>query len=172
VPFVCNFVAAYMQINYGWGYAFAAAGVGMLIGVVVFMSGSKWVKHADIMKPLEPGDMSTSKILLSTLVPMFIFGVLGYLIPGNLLGTDTNDAFIFGCIPVVAFFIYLYVKANAEDKRPIGALAGGLRLFGDLLGGIPPERRRAHRVGQGLHQPRNAVGREQRGPTRPAWHKR
>jgi POT family proton-dependent oligopeptide transporter len=130
VPFVCNFVAAYMQINYGWGYAFAAAGVGMLIGVVVFMSGSKWVKHADIMKPLEPGDMSTSKILLSTLVPMFIFGVLGYLIPGNLLGTDTNDAFIFGCIPVVAFFIYLYVKANAEDKRPIGAL---LAVFGCLV---------------------------------------
>ena len=128
--FVCNFVAAYMQINYGWGYAFAAAGIGMLIGVVIFASGGKWVKHADVMRPLEPGDMSTSKILLSTLVPMFIFGVLGYLIPGNLLGTDTNDAFIFGCIPVVAFFIYLYVKANAEDKRPIGAL---LAVFGCLV---------------------------------------
>ncbi|HQV39041.1 MAG: peptide MFS transporter [Flavobacteriales bacterium] len=128
--FVCNFVAAFMQINYGWGYAFAAAGIGMLIGVVVFISGNKWVKHADIIKPLEPGDMSTSKILLSTLVPMFVFGVLGYLIPGNLLGTDTNDAFIFGCIPVVAFFIYLYVKANAEDKRPIGAL---LAVFGCLV---------------------------------------
>ena len=25
--FVCNFVAAYMRINYGWGAAFAAAGV-------------------------------------------------------------------------------------------------------------------------------------------------
>ncbi|MGV9013565.1 MAG: peptide MFS transporter [Flavobacteriales bacterium] len=128
--FVCNFVAAYMQINYGWGYAFAAAGIGMLVGVGIFLKGSKWVKHADIRKPLEPGDMSTSRILLSTLVPMFIFGVLGYLIPGNLLGTDTNDAFIFGCIPVVAFFIYLYVKANAEDKRPIGAL---LAVFGCLV---------------------------------------
>jgi len=31
--FICNFVAAYMRINYGWGHAFAAAGVGMLIGV-------------------------------------------------------------------------------------------------------------------------------------------
>lgn len=128
--FVCNFVAAYMQINYGWGHAFAAAGVGMLIGVVIFASGSSWVKHADVIKPLQPGDMSTSRILLSTLVPMFIFGVLGYLIPGNLLGTDTNDAFIFGCIPVVAFFIYLYMKANVEDKRPIGAL---LAVFGCLV---------------------------------------
>lgn len=68
--------------------------------------------------------------MLSTLVPMFAFGVVGYLIPGNILGTDTNDAFIFGCIPVVAFFIYLYVRANAEDKRPIGAL---LAVFGCLV---------------------------------------
>ncbi|MGB3525902.1 MAG: peptide MFS transporter [Flavobacteriales bacterium] len=128
--FVCNFVAAYMQINYGWGHAFAAAGIGMLLGVITFMSGSKWVKHADVIKPLEPGDMSTGRILLSTLVPMFAFGVVGYLIPGNILGTDTNDAFIFGCIPVVAFFIYLYVRANAEDKRPIGAL---LAVFGCLV---------------------------------------
>jgi proton-dependent oligopeptide transporter, POT family len=71
---------------------------------------------------LEEGDMSTGKILSLTLLPMIIFGVLGYLIPGNLLGTDTNDAFIFGCIPVVGFFIYLYAKANEQDKRPIGAL--------------------------------------------------
>jgi POT family proton-dependent oligopeptide transporter len=119
-----------MQINYGWGHAFAAAGVGMLVGVTILISGGRWVKQADVIKPMQPGDMGTGKILLSTLVPMFAFGILGYLIPGNVLGTDTNDAFIFGCIPVVAFFIYLYVKANAEDKRPIGAL---LAVFGCLV---------------------------------------
>jgi POT family proton-dependent oligopeptide transporter len=30
--FVCNFVAAYLRNNYSWSYAFAAAGVGMLLG--------------------------------------------------------------------------------------------------------------------------------------------
>ncbi|MEY4002632.1 MAG: hypothetical protein RIT07_674, partial [Bacteroidota bacterium] len=88
------------------------------------------VKEADIIKPMEAGDMPTSRILLFTLVPMFIFGVLGYLIPGNLLGTDSNDAFIFGCIPVIAFFIYLFVSARQEDKRPIGAL---LAVYGCLV---------------------------------------
>jgi proton-dependent oligopeptide transporter, POT family len=120
--FVCNFVAAYMRNNYGWGYAFAAAGIGMIIGVVVFLSGTKHVKEADVMKPTQKGDMSLMNIFLAVLLPMFAFGVLGYLIPGNLLGSDTNDAFIFGCLPVVGFFIYLYAKANQEDKRPIGAL--------------------------------------------------
>ncbi|HMN05194.1 MAG TPA: peptide MFS transporter [Flavobacteriales bacterium] len=128
--FVCNFVAAYMRINYGWSHAFAAAGIGMLIGLVVFAAGTRHVRDADVIKPAQPGDMSVGKILLTVLVPMFAFGVLGYLIPGNLLGTDTNDAFIFGCIPVVAFFIYLYLKANAEDKRPIGAL---LAVYGCIV---------------------------------------
>ena len=120
--FVCNFVAAYLRINYGWGWAFGAAGTGMLIGIVIFLLGAPHVKAVDVIKPMEKGDLSTGRILGFTLVPMFIFGLLGYLIPGNILGSDSNDAFIIGCIPVVAFFIYLYVKANEGDKRPIGAL--------------------------------------------------
>ena len=120
--FVCNFVAAYMRINYGWGWAFGAAGVGMIIGIFTFLMGTKHVKSADVLKPLQPGDMPTGRILLLVLVPMFVFGVVGYIIPGNIFGTDTNDAFLIGCIPVISFFIYLLVKANAEDKRPIGAL--------------------------------------------------
>ncbi|MDZ4750630.1 MAG: peptide MFS transporter [Flavobacteriales bacterium] len=120
--FVCNFVAAYMRNNYGWGHAFAAAGVGMIIGVIVFIIGTKHIKHVDIVKPLKEGDMSTGKILLLTVVPMFVFGILGYIIPGNLLGTDTNDAFIFGCLPVISFFVYLAFKAEAKESRAIKAL--------------------------------------------------
>lgn len=130
--FICNFVAAYMRINYGWGHAFAAAGVGMLIGLIVFVVGTKHIKEADVIKPVQQGDMSTGRILLFTVVPMFVFGLLGYFFGGvtdaqtnphgNLLGSDSNDAFIFGCLPVLAFFVYLFTSANKEDKRPIGAL--------------------------------------------------
>lgn len=129
--FICNFVAAYMRINFGWGYAFAAAGIGMIIGLIIFASGTKHVKEADVLKPTKPGDLSTGRILASVLLPMFAFGILGYFINGvtsaenpggNLLGSDTNDAFIFGCIPVTLFFLYLLFKSDAEDRRPIGAL--------------------------------------------------
>jgi len=160
--FVCNFVAAFMQINYGWGYAFAAAGIGMLIGVVVFISGNKWVKHADIIKPLEPGDMSTSKILLSTLVPMFVFGVLGYLIRqpvGHGHQRRVHLRLHTGCG-------LLHLPLREGERRGQAAhrrAVGGVRLFGDLLGGVPPERRCAHRMGQGLHEPGNADERLQRG---------
>lgn len=129
--FVCNFVAAYMRNNYGWSWAFGAAGVGMLIGVVTFIMGSRHVKEADALKPLQPGDMATWKIFLTVLVPMFIFGIIGYFINGvtsptnpngNIFGTDTNDAFLIGCIPVISFFVFLMIRANKEDKRPIAAL--------------------------------------------------
>ena len=120
--FICNFVAAYMRINYGWGHAFAAAGVGMLIGVAIFILGTKHIKHVDVVKPVQDGDMSTGKILSLTVVPMFIFGIIGYMIPGNFLGSDTNDAFIIGCLPVIAFFIYLAFKSEAKESRAIKAL--------------------------------------------------
>lgn len=129
--FICNFVAAYMRINFGWGYAFAAAGVGMLLGLVVFIIGTKHVKEADVIKPTKPGDMALWKIFATVLLPMFGFGVIGYFLKGvtgpdnphgYLISSDTTDAFLFGCIPVIAFFLFMLFRANEEDKRPIGAL--------------------------------------------------
>ena len=120
--FICNFVAAYMRINYGWGAAFAAAGVGMLIGVIIFILGNRHIKSYDVIKPLQEGDMSTVKILGLTVLPMFLFGTIGYMLPGNFLGSDTNDAFIIGCLPVIGFFIYLAFKSEAKESRAIKAL--------------------------------------------------
>ncbi|MBD0368264.1 MAG: MFS transporter, partial [Flavisolibacter sp.] len=62
--FVCNFVAAYLRNQYGWGYAFAAAGVGLIIGLIILFSFLKEVKHADIKKPVQAEDMPMSKIFL------------------------------------------------------------------------------------------------------------
>ena len=120
--FICNFVAAYMRINYGWGHAFAAAGIGMLVGVAIFILGTKHIKHVDVVKPVQEGDMSTLRIFSMTVLPMFIFGIIGYILPGNFLGSDTNDAFIIGCLPVIAFFIYLAFKSEAKESRAIKAL--------------------------------------------------
>jgi dipeptide/tripeptide permease len=48
--FVCNFVAAWLRLSYGWGWAFAVAGVGMIIGLIWFAFGN-WrvpeIKEAD-----------------------------------------------------------------------------------------------------------------------------
>ena len=120
--FICNFVAAYMRNAHGWSWAFAAAGVGMLLGLVIFIAGTRHLKSADVMKPRQAEDKSMAQILLSVFVPVFVMGAIGWFIPGNILGSDANDAFIFGCLPVVLFYITLMTRASAEDKGPIRAL--------------------------------------------------
>ena len=120
--FICNIIAAFMRNKYGWGPAFMTAGVGMFIGLLVFTLGRKHILQANILKPSQEGDTKISDVLLKVFLPAIVAGVIGWMIPGNVFGTDSTDAFIFACVPVIYFYIMLYVKANAEDKRPIGAL--------------------------------------------------
>ena len=38
------------------------------------------------------------------------------------MGSQANDAFIFACLPIIAFYVSLWVKAKGQDKKGIGAL--------------------------------------------------
>ncbi len=120
--FICNFFAAFLRHNFGWGAAFIGAGVGMFIGVIVFWIGTKHYAHADIRKTPRPEDPSVQYILSTTLFPALVAGILGYLIPGNWLGSDTTDAFVLGAMPIVFFYINMYRTASPDEKRPLGAL--------------------------------------------------
>jgi POT family proton-dependent oligopeptide transporter len=137
--FICNFFGAAFKILFGWKYAFMAAGVGMFIGVIVFLMGTKHYGDKTEKKGVQPGDMPFYKIVLFILLPSVVFGVIGWLIKGvqsatnqdcAIFGSDSTDAFIFACLPVIFFYGSLYFKAKAEDKRPIGAL---LAIFGVVI---------------------------------------
>jgi POT family proton-dependent oligopeptide transporter len=125
--FVCNIIAAFMRNKFDWGAAFMTAGVGMFIGLIVFSFGLKHFKNANVIKPKQEGDIGIDKVLLYVFVPAIIAGALGWMIPGNILGSDSTDAFIFACIPVILFYVSLYFKASPLEKRPIAAL---LAIFG------------------------------------------
>ncbi|WP_100378202.1 peptide MFS transporter [Chryseobacterium geocarposphaerae] len=138
--FICNIIAAFMRNKFGWGEAFITAGVGMLIGMVIFTIGRKHYIHAAQMKPVQEGDTKLSEILIKVFLPAIIFGVIGWCyIPynelinsgslleiftstSNIFGSNNTDAFIFACIPVIYFYASLYFKAKPEEKSSIGAL--------------------------------------------------
>lgn len=120
--FICNFVSAVLYNIYGWSYAFLAAGIGMLIGVAIYVIGLKNYRSFDVKKGVKEGDMPFSRIVLLILVPSVVVGVLGWMIPGDLFGSDSTDAFIFACIPVAIFYTTIYIKADKSEKRPIAAL--------------------------------------------------
>jgi len=127
--FVCNFVAAYLRQNYGWGYAFAAAGVGMLIGLVIFAFGQSRVVAADVRKPVRPEDMPLLHLVGLVFAPAAVFGAIGWFVPTMIFnhpffgeGKNSVDAFLFACVPILAFYFSLWWRAGHEDRRAIGAL--------------------------------------------------
>lgn len=125
--FVCNFVAAYLRNKYGWGWAFSAAGFGLVIGLIFLAANLKDIKAADIKKEAQKEDMSLGQILGFVFLPAIIAAVIGWVLPiklfgGSLMGSQANDAFIFACLPIIAFYISLWVKAKGQDKKGIGSL--------------------------------------------------
>lgn len=124
---VCNFVAAYLRNKYGWGYAFAAAGVGIVIGLITLGSQLKHVRMGEVKKEKRPEDMPMGKIFGYVFLPAIIAAIIGWIVPTELfhttiMGSQSNDAFIFACLPIIAFYISLYVKAEGQDKKGIGSL--------------------------------------------------
>jgi POT family proton-dependent oligopeptide transporter len=129
--FICNFFSAAIIIIWGWKYAFLAAGAGMFLGVFIFIMGTRHYISGDVRKPMNKEDMSFLRIVLTILLPSVIAGVVGWLIKGtfsktnpdsSIFGSDSTDAFIFACIPVIYFYSSLYFRAEKSEKRPIGAL--------------------------------------------------
>ena len=125
--FVCNFVAAYLRNVYGWGYAFAAAGIGLIIGLIWLFSNLKHVKEGDVKKPVAKEDMSMQQIFGYVFLPAIIAAVIGWKVPtllfgSPILGSRSNDAFIFACLPIIAFYVSLWIKAAGSEKKAIGSL--------------------------------------------------
>ncbi|MFM7217204.1 MAG: peptide MFS transporter [Bacteroidota bacterium] len=127
---ICNFFAAYLRNTFGWGEAFIGAGVGMFIGVAVFWMGNKHYRHVDVRQASKPGDMSISSVFTRVLLPAAIAGVLGWMIPGNVFGSDSTDAFLFGALPVAVFYASLLVRLDKEDRKPVKAL---LAIYGVVI---------------------------------------
>lgn len=130
--FICNFFGAALYSQFSWAAAFAAAGVGMFIGVITFIIGTRHYKAFDVRKPLQPGDMPLWQILALVILPALIFGVIGWMIKGDgyLLDSNSTDAFIFACIPVLVFFTALWFRSN-KNERP--AMAAMLAIFAVVI---------------------------------------
>ena len=48
--FICNFVCGTLAVIYGWHYGFAAAGIGMVLGLIVYLLGQKYLGPDNLAK--------------------------------------------------------------------------------------------------------------------------
>ncbi|MNJ82600.1 putative dipeptide and tripeptide permease YjdL [compost metagenome] len=129
--FVCNIVSAFLINKYGYSVAFVGAGIGMFVGVVVFLLGNKHYVSGDVKKVAVPGEKAWWIDLLIVVVPSVIFAVIGYFINGvptatnehsYLVKDDVTDAFLFACIPVIFFFGYVLFTSPKNERRVVSAI--------------------------------------------------
>jgi POT family proton-dependent oligopeptide transporter len=120
---VCNFAAALLRNRFGWGWAFAAAGIGMFIGVLIFLANLRLLRNAP-----DRGDGSMvqegviGQLVAQVVLPAVVAGTVGYLFLGPVFGSQTTAAFVFAALPVILYYAMLWLRAPKQEKGPIGAL--------------------------------------------------
>lgn len=117
-------VAPYVRNELGWLWTFRAAGIGVLIAVVMLLINWKTLASADRQPERSPDDTSLGEIFLKILLPAFVVGTIGYFVAKQFqmeIVRPSDFGFLVGMIPVVFFFVRLGLTAN-EDERP-GLLA-------------------------------------------------
>ncbi len=129
--FVCNIISAILINKFGYSMAFIGAGVGMFIGIIVFLMGNKHYIDGDVKKETRPGEKAWWIDLAIVVVPATIFAIIGYFINGApsdanpnsfLVKDDVTDAFLFACIPVIFFFAYVLFSSPKNERRVVGAI--------------------------------------------------
>lgn len=141
-------LAAPLRNFWSFNMAFVAAGVGMLVGLTVLVLNWKKLEKADVPNVKGEGDFGLKQMFLTILLPVGIFGVIGYFagksIPfvADTIGPITFG-FLLGMLPVGLYFFRLIRGASPEEKPGLGALiplyvAGGaffmvLHLSGGLI---------------------------------------
>ncbi|MBU2500448.1 peptide MFS transporter [bacterium] len=141
-------LSAPLRNLWSFNLAFTAAGVGLLIGVVILTINWRRLEKADRPSERSAEDISFKQVVMTILVPAFAFGVIGYFV-GQQIGFVTSTigpitfGFIVGMVPVMFYFWLLVRRANAEEKPGLAALipvfvAGGaffmvLHLSGGLM---------------------------------------
>jgi dipeptide/tripeptide permease len=141
-------LSAPLRNLFSFNMAFIAAGVGLLIGVTILSLNWRKLARADKRSEPDPEDITFGQIVVQILGPAALCGALGYLIGSkwafvaDSIGPVTF-AFLVGMLPIMGYFLSLWLRAKPAEKPGFGALipvfiAGGtffmiLHLSGGLM---------------------------------------
>ncbi|KXI28143.1 peptide MFS transporter [Paraglaciecola hydrolytica] len=121
-------ICGYLQVNYGYHYAFGAAAVGMLIGLIQFKLTQKNIEGVS-QQPVVPLTVQGQKIAWSVIgVCLAIIAIVTTLtfqgvivIEPRALAEKVAVIFVFTFL-LYFFGIFFLGKLNADEKKRMGAL--------------------------------------------------
>jgi proton-dependent oligopeptide transporter, POT family len=121
-PLVCGWLAT----TYGWHYGFAAAGVGMVLGLIQFRLSRHLLGNAGTQrenaKPLHPIERAGLGGGITAVVLMLALGMTGVVVLNPVAIAKVMTYVILGI--AAAYFIYLFVffDLNKQEKERVGVI--------------------------------------------------
>ncbi|MEP2026730.1 oligopeptide:H+ symporter, partial [Reichenbachiella sp.] len=128
--FAATILCGYLGENYGWGYGFGLAGIGMLLGLIVFLWGQRFLHgHAEPENPQilkEKSVIGLNNELTIYLGSLVTVPLIWFLVQSNAIVHNTLNAMAFGVLVWLIWF--LYKECDKVERGRMTVLAS-LTLF-------------------------------------------
>ena len=133
--FFATILCGYLGETYGWKYGFGLAGIGMIIGLITFMRGQKYLMgHAEPAEPekltksfLGPINVEWAIYLLS--LPMLY--VLWLLVQNEPVVLMTQNVFLI--IAIVGLILYSMVHTKQDANNKLAYTIAAVAIISGLL---------------------------------------
>lgn len=102
-------LSGYIRNSYGWGTTYVLASMGMMIGLIVFFSGIKYIKNTQTLKPVRP----------ALKYQLFLYCLLAILGVSFIFKINALANWLLPCTGVVllVFLTVLTVQQHAEYRK-------------------------------------------------------
>lgn len=120
-----NLAAAPIRNLISWQWTFWMASIGICVGIVLLLISWKALEPADRTPAPTPEDTSIGEIFGKILLPALLCGIAGYYVAEHVGGWPIKayyNAFLFGMVPVLFFFVTLPGKQNEAERDGLRAL--------------------------------------------------
>ncbi len=132
--FVATLLCGWLGETYGWRYGFGAAGIGMIIGLISFTYGQKYLMgHAEPSEPeklkksfLGPINVEWAIYLLS----LPFLGVFWLLVQHEPVVLLTQNVFLI--IAIVGLILYSMVHSKQDSNNTVAYMIAGLAVVSGL----------------------------------------
>jgi len=133
--FTATLLCGWLGETYGWSYGFGAAGIGMIIGLITFTYGQKYLHgHAEPAEPeklkksfLGPINVEWSIYLLS----LPVLGVLWLLVQHEPVVLITQNVFLI--VAIVSLILYSMVHTKKDHNNTVAYTIAAVAIISGIL---------------------------------------
>ncbi len=133
--FTATLLCGWLGETYGWSYGFGAAGIGMIIGLITFTYGQRFLHgHAEPSEPerlkksfLGPINVEWSIYLLS----LPVLGVLWLLVQHEPVVLITQNVFLI--VAIVSLILYSMVHTKKDHNNTVAYVIAAVAIISGIL---------------------------------------